>query len=90
MWMSEYGFRSKFDDSANSDLSDEQVMQAARTAPIALIRADKSGVDKMFWFIHGYLKEDGVNGYGTLNSTHTPNYVYSALSAFTSDRTYNE
>lgn len=83
MWMSEYGFRSKFDDSANSDLSDEQVMQAARTAPIALIRADKSGVDKMFWFIHGYLKEDGVNGYGTLNSTHTPNYVYSALSAFT-------
>lgn len=83
LWMSEYGFRAKFNDTADTDLSSAQLVQAARTAPIALLRAHKSGVDRMFWFIHGYLKEDEVNGYGTFSSTHTPNYVYSALSAFT-------
>lgn len=83
LWMSEYGFRAALDSTESLDLSDTQIIQAAKTAPIALIRAHKSGVDKMFWFIHGYLKEDGVNGYGTFSSTHTPNYVYSALSAFT-------
>ena len=83
LWMTEYGFRSKFNDTSDADLSSEQLVQAARTAPIALLRAHKSGVDRMFWFIHGYLKEDGINGYGTFSSNHTPNYVYSALSAFT-------
>ena len=83
LWMSEYGFRSKFNNTADADLSDSQLVQTARTAPLALLRANKSGVDKMFWFIHGYLKEDGINGYGTLRSTHTPTQVYSALSAFT-------
>ena len=83
LWMSEYGYRAKYDDPTDTDLSEAQFRQAARTAPIALVRGSKSGVDKMFWFIHGYLKEDGINGYGTLTSDHAPNYVYSALSAFT-------
>ena len=81
LWMGEYGFRAKYND-GEADLSKEQLLQAARSAPIALIRANKTGVDRLFWFIHGYLKE-GVNGFGTLTTNHAPTYVYSALSAFT-------
>lgn len=82
LWMSEYGFRAQYND-GETELSKEAQLQCARSAPIALVRASKAGLDRMFWFIHGYLKENVVYGYGTLSSTHTPNYVYSALSAFT-------
>lgn len=82
LWMSEYGFRAQYND-GETELSKDVQLQCARSAPIALVRASKAGLDRMFWFIHGYLKENVTNGYGTLSSTHTPNYVYSALSAFT-------
>lgn len=86
LWISEFGLRIPYETENSStgypDLTEEQQRQQARTAPTALIKAQAAGIDKAFWFIHGYIRENGKS-YGTMTSFNTPHSVYSSISAMT-------
>ena len=86
LWLSEYGLALKYADGGYA-LSEEQQKLQARTAPTAFVQAQSAGVDKTFWFMHGYMREkqtDGTyNAYGTLDKNDCPEMVYSSISALT-------
>lgn len=85
MWAGEFGLRFPYEQNM-VELTDAQQRQQARNAPTAFIEAQSTGVDKAFWFTHGYIYESsyGVyNGFGTMDKKHCPNMSYSSISALT-------
>ena len=85
LWTGECGLRFPFEDNMN-ELTYSQQKQQARNTPTAFIEAQSGGVDKFFWFSHGYVNTYayGVyNGFGTMDQKHQPNMSYSAISALT-------
>lgn len=85
LWAGEFGLRFPYEENRD-ELTEAQQKQQARTAPTAWIEARSAGVDKAFWFTHGYIYESsyGVyNGFGTMDQKHCPNMSYSSISALT-------
>ena len=85
LWAGEYGLRFPYEENMD-ELTDTQQKQQARNVVTAFIEAQAAGVDKVFWFTHGYIYESsyGVyNGFGTMDQKHCPNMSYSSISALT-------
>lgn len=92
LWMSEMGLSTKYN-TGEEEMDDVQQKCMARSLPVAFIRGQAAGVDKMFWFLHGYRYEkrgdydadtnNWVNGFNTLDKEHRPQMSYSAFSALT-------
>ena len=85
LWAGEYGLRFPYEDDTY-ELTDAQQKQQARSIVTSFIETQAAGVDKAFWFTHGYMKEfgyDTYNGFGTMDRKHSPNMSYSSVSAMT-------